>query len=592
MGSSEKISFLGLYIKDLVLCLLMRPKLSIEEIRKMALSRGGRCLSEEYVNAKTKLEWECSIGHRFYLPYNAVKSENRWCRRCLAKRRSKDGFARALKEMDSIAKSRGGRCLSKEYLGIQEKIEWQCQEGHKWKAQPASIKHANTWCPECRGTKRLSIKGMESIAKSRGGRCLSKEYINAHVKLHWECLEGHRWKSTPSSIKYSETWCPECSKGLSERLCRAHFEQTFGMPFPSSRPKWLKNDRGNQMELDGYCEYLKIGFEHQGEQHYSSNNPFTKSERELEQRVSDDSLKLELCKQEGVALVLIPELFTRLRFKDLQRYIYDACQELAIATPKGMLERKIDLTSAWSIGTRKRYKELQEIANSYGGKCLSSNYLGALHDLEWECKKGHRWKATPSAIKNSAAWCRECRFSLSAMQSFAESRGWKCLSSEYVNAKTNLEWECGKGHQWKATPNNITNHGRGCPICAGRNKTILDIQAIAKSHGGKCLSKEYINAKTKLEWECKEGHVWKDYLAQVMDRSTFCLACKSSIAVIHPEIAAEAHGWNPIKVSRGSNEKLYWKCNKGHIYKMSPKNRTRKSKNSHCSVCRLKKNSS
>jgi len=32
-----------------------------------------------------------------------------------------------------------------------------------------------------------------------------------HTKLEWECEDGHRWSSTPHNIKYG-TWCPICGK--------------------------------------------------------------------------------------------------------------------------------------------------------------------------------------------------------------------------------------------------------------------------------------------------------------------------------------------------------------------------------------------
>ncbi len=35
-----------------------------------------------------------------------------------------------------------------------------------------------------------------------------------------------------------------------------------------------------------------------------------------------------------------------------------------------------------------------------------------------------------------------------------------------------------------------------------------EIKQIAKSRGGRCLLKTYVTAKTKLEFECMEGHRW------------------------------------------------------------------------------------
>ena len=101
-------------------------------------------------------------------------------------------------------------------------------------------------------------------------------------------------------------WCPTCSSGISERICRALLERTTGVPFPKTRPSWLKNNRGRQMELDGYAQSLELAFEYQGYQHYKPI-PFLESNLErLKQRQQDDKRKHQLCLQHGVTLFEIP----------------------------------------------------------------------------------------------------------------------------------------------------------------------------------------------------------------------------------------------------------------------------------------------
>jgi hypothetical protein len=120
-----------------------------------------------------------------------------------------------IQEMQNLAKSRGGRCLSKKYVDNKTKLKWQCSKGHLWEARPHDIKDGNTWCPICsigkRSEKRrLTIEGMQKIAKSRGGKCLSKDYINARTKLKWQCERGHIWESEPVNIKNKGQWCTYC----------------------------------------------------------------------------------------------------------------------------------------------------------------------------------------------------------------------------------------------------------------------------------------------------------------------------------------------------------------------------------------------
>lgn len=59
--------------------------------------------------------------------------------------------------------------------------------------------------------KNLILKDMEGLAKSKGGKCLSTEYAGSSKKLKWQCKEGHVWKAIPNDVKKGE-WCPTCLK--------------------------------------------------------------------------------------------------------------------------------------------------------------------------------------------------------------------------------------------------------------------------------------------------------------------------------------------------------------------------------------------
>jgi nucleoside-diphosphate-sugar epimerase len=54
---------------------------SIDELREIALSRGGRCLSKEYFDMKTKMRWKCSMGHEWEATGSLIKAGH-WCPNC------------------------------------------------------------------------------------------------------------------------------------------------------------------------------------------------------------------------------------------------------------------------------------------------------------------------------------------------------------------------------------------------------------------------------------------------------------------------------------------------------------------------------
>jgi hypothetical protein len=61
-------------------------------------------------------------------------------------------------------------------------------------------------------SKKLTIKEMQLIAKERGGKCLSTKYVNVHTKLLWKCSEGHQWRAIPNTVKNRGIWCRVCSR--------------------------------------------------------------------------------------------------------------------------------------------------------------------------------------------------------------------------------------------------------------------------------------------------------------------------------------------------------------------------------------------
>jgi hypothetical protein len=60
------------------------------------------------------------------------------------------------------------------------------------------------------------------------------------------------------------------------------------------------------MELEGYNKSLKVAFEAQGEHHYRVIAYFNQTLKDLEHRIEDDSMKLDLCKQNYVILIQVP----------------------------------------------------------------------------------------------------------------------------------------------------------------------------------------------------------------------------------------------------------------------------------------------
>lgn len=186
---------------------------TIELMKEIAINRGGCCLSEKYINAETKLEWQCSEGHKWLATPHSVKSKNSWCRKCNANK-----LKNTIEDMQKLAEKKGGKCLSTQYILNNVNLKWQCSEGHTWENQPANITMGQ-WCPVCSKEKeKLTIEEMKELAKQKGGLCLSMEYIDLGTKLHWQCRDGHYWWAVPRNVKHNGAWCPICAGNTKKTL--------------------------------------------------------------------------------------------------------------------------------------------------------------------------------------------------------------------------------------------------------------------------------------------------------------------------------------------------------------------------------------
>jgi len=116
-------------------------------------------------------------------------------------------------EIQADAARRGGRCLAESYTDSLTLMDWECAQGHRWRAVAHSIRQGH-WCKKCADEKlRHSVQALHAIAAERGGRCLSERYANSQTKLEWECERGHQWLPPPSSLQQGRRGPPGRGRG-------------------------------------------------------------------------------------------------------------------------------------------------------------------------------------------------------------------------------------------------------------------------------------------------------------------------------------------------------------------------------------------
>jgi hypothetical protein len=102
-------------------------------------------------------------------------------------------------------------------------------------------------------------------------------------------------------------------------------------------------------------------------------------------------------------------------------------------------------------------------------------------------------------------------------------------------------------------------------------------------------------SKGSKDWICHLGHKWKTSINSRTSNSSGCPFCSGNrvlagfndLPTKHPEIAAQAYGWDPSEFTVSSSVKKDWVCTFGHIYQASIAHKVRSSNG--CPYCNAKK---
>lgn len=198
--------------------------ITIDDCQRLATSKGGKFLSEEYINSNTKYKWECQHGHQWVTTHGSVNAGS-WCGVCFKENRTKLG----LNEYIALAESKGGKFISRpEHFSVKIKYTWECAKGHQWQSKYNKVQQGR-WCPVCYEERRMiTLEKCIALAEKNNGQFLSRfDKYNATTKYEWKCKEGHvSFKKNYGNVRRGQ-WCPVCAeqKRINTRIER------YGFPY-------------------------------------------------------------------------------------------------------------------------------------------------------------------------------------------------------------------------------------------------------------------------------------------------------------------------------------------------------------------------
>ena len=207
----------------------------IPALREYARKRGGELLDQKWHGGTWKYRMRCKVGHIFEAVYWSFMGSNKaWCTECGVKKRARmtkawwagrkgkawrKTLAKSakynLETLQAYARKRGGKCLTTNWQGSNTKCRFRCGKcGREWGTLAREMMKKKSWCMRCGLLERSyhNFLRMQDIAKAKGGRCLSNQWLGTAHKYRFRCGKcGREWETPASSLLYYGFWCKPCS---------------------------------------------------------------------------------------------------------------------------------------------------------------------------------------------------------------------------------------------------------------------------------------------------------------------------------------------------------------------------------------------
>ena len=217
----------------------MPKKIAYEDLKHyVEIESGSQCilLSNEYVRSKGKLKFKCRCGNIFETTYESFKYRKKWlCNNCSIIKQSKGQLISYDDVENYIENNSGCKLLSKNYIGIKDKMLFQCLCGNVFKTSYEEFKRLNKrQCNDC-GNKSCSeknsltydeVKTFVEDGSNSGCIFLSKEYKNRNQILEFLCPCGNKFSTNFNTFKHTnKRHCDECGEAIRLSKKRIPFDE-------------------------------------------------------------------------------------------------------------------------------------------------------------------------------------------------------------------------------------------------------------------------------------------------------------------------------------------------------------------------------
>lgn len=500
------------------------------------------------------------------------------------------------------------------------KAWWLCEKDHSWQAT-VNHRHRGTGCPVC--ANRIVVKGVNDLStvnpdlaaqwnyEKNEGLLPSDVPNGTHRKVWWICPHGHEWRAEILS-RIAGNDCPYCAgqraiTGVNDLstvspLLAVQFDVGKNLAvsvkdvcYASNKKFWWLCELGHSWQASpntrqkSGCPFCAGKTALPGFNDLLSLNPVLASEWDY---VKNTLRPSEVTLHSGRHIWWLCKKRHSWKAVIAHRASGSGCPfcsgRNAVQGENDLRTVKPELVCEWDFEKNK--------------DSIPDGFLPQSNaEVWWKCEKGHSWKA-PIYRRYLGSGCPFCT-GLSIIKGVNDLQSQHPVLAEqwdYNKNNKNTEevhvysngyawWLCEKGHSWKAIINNRTSKGRGCPYCSGYlaipgETDLLTVYTDFVSEWD--YDKNTIDIRTVTEhshkqvwWKCSKGHSWK-IAVKTRAKGNGCPYCagKKAIPGKTDLLTVAPHQRNGKAISDvtiKSNYKAWWTCDKKHRWKTQVYNRTK-----------------
>ena len=509
---------------------------------------------EPYIDSKTPIACKCNIcGNTWRInPNNLLRGYG--CPVCGLKKRAtsrtKDHNS-FVSELQTISPS---VLVQEKYKGARIPLKCKCNDcGYVWNAAPTNLLKGKK-CPTCASKKRAEKQRRTNddflaLIHELGHNIEPvEEYKGSMASIRMKCNDcGYRWGTSASSV-IAGSGCPRCARnGIYTqeefvnklRVVNPHI-QVVSDYIRSAKPIKCKClICGHVWETTPNNLLTKKGCPNC----YHSNTSFFEQVilEVFMLVVGENGVVAHDRKSIGKELdVYVPKWRTGIEYDGKAFHSNDRANKKAIQKYTVCKENSIRLIRVSELPSDDGYSDLfiyrHELTSKGLNDCINT-VLSTIStdniDVDVDRDRNIIHKRYISIIKNKSIAVRSPE--LVQEWDYEKNSG---ITPEMVNSLSNIKywWICPNGHSYQAAPANRSAGNSGCPYCS--NHKVLP--------GFNDLATKYPDIAK--EWDYEKNNDTK-----------------------------------PEQVMPGSQKYYYWKCDKGHSFKMRPNERTSSKQN--CPYC-------